>query len=286
MLVNLALVRIGDQPNVVLFFRLRVLIGRHGSRGGDLKMEVSAEKSGRAALPETRSGVPCTDDCTGQAVEREPNRELRSALRILLADDHVIVREALRALLEREGFSVVAEASDGQEAVRLAQEVQPCLAILDLSMPVLNGFDACREILRVSPQTNVIVLSVHTEEPYVLEALRAGVRGYAIKCRSAAGLITAIREVLEGDIYLSPGIAKTVVQAYLAEKGYKDCLSTRERQVVQLIAEGMATKEVAALLGISVKTAESHRNRIMQKLDIHDTAGMVRYAVRRGLTEA
>ncbi len=250
-------------------------------------MDAPAQKNAFDSPSDTGNpGAESPQDVVSQALQQEALKASKAGLGILLTEDHAIVREALRALLEREGFTIVAEACNGQEAVRLAEQTQPDVAILDLSMPVLNGVDACREVIRVSPHTKVIVLTVHTEEPYVLEALRAGARGYAVKNRSAAGLITAIREVLEGGIYLSPGIAKTVVQAFLADSTTKDSLSTRERQVIQLIAEGMATKEVAALLGISVKTAESHRNRIMQKLDIHDTAGLVRYAVRRGLTEA
>jgi len=205
---------------------------------------------------------------------------------ILLADDHhQIVREGFRALLERAELNVIAEASNGREALQAATEFQPGIAILDISMPVLNGCDAYRELARVSPKTKVIILTVHTEEPFVLESLRAGAKGYVLKNRGASGLIEAIRVVSNGEVYLSPGIAKSVIQTFLGES-VVDELSSRERQVVQLIAEGMATKEVAALLEISVKTAESHRNRIMQKLNIHDTAGVVRYAVRRGLTEA
>jgi two-component system, NarL family, response regulator NreC len=243
-----------------------------------------ADTNGSAAFPVLKG--ESVSQGTEQTGEPESGERSKEAPGILLADDHVIVREAFRTLLEKEGFRVVAEASNGREAVQRAAELRPVLAILDLSMPVMNGLDACREILRVSPQTNVIVLTIHMDQPYVLEALIAGARGYALKTRGTAALITAIRQVLGGEFYLSPAVANTVVQAYLEENMSRDCLSGRERQVVQLIAEGMATKEIAAMLDISVKTAESHRNRIMRKLNIHDTAGIVRYAVRRGLTEA
>jgi len=219
-------------------------------------------------------------------VERKIEEHSPVDARILLADDHEIVREGFRALLERAGLNVVAEASDGQEAVRAATEHAPDVAILDISMPLLTGCDACREITRVSPKTKVIILTVHIEEPFVIESLKAGAMGYVLKSRGATGLLEAIRVVLNDQVYLSPGIVKPVVQAFVAETAIEDPLSARERQVVQLIAEGLATKEVAALLQISIKTAESHRNRIMQKLDIHGTAGMVRYAIRRGLAEA
>lgn len=220
------------------------------------------------------------------SVQRNTEITLPADARILLADDHEIVREGFRALLERAGLNVIAEASNGQQAVQAATEYAPDLAILDISMPLLSGCDACREIRRVSPKTRVIILTVHTEEPFVIESLRAGASGYVLKSRGATGLLEAIRVVLNGEVYLSPGIVKPVVQLFVTETAVEDPLSARERQVVQLIAEGMATKEVAGLLQISIKTAESHRNRIMQKLDIHDTAGVVRYAVRRGLTEA
>jgi two-component system, NarL family, response regulator NreC len=205
---------------------------------------------------------------------------------ILLADDHEIVREGFRALLERAGLNVVAEASNGFEAVSASAQHLPSIAILDISMPMLNGCDTCREIAKVSPKTQVIMLSVHTEEPFVAEALRAGAKAYVLKSRGATGLLEAIRVVWEGDVYLSPGIAHRAVHAFVAEDNSNDPLSSRERQVVQLIAEGMATKEIAVTLQISIKTAECHRNRIMQKLNLHDIAGVVRYAVRRGLTEA
>jgi two-component system, NarL family, response regulator NreC len=206
-------------------------------------------------------------------------------LGILLVDDHVIVRQGLKMLLEREKFTVIAEASEGNEAVRLAARHQPAVAVLDLSMPALNGIDACREIVRVSPATKVIVLTVHTEEEYLWQALGAGAKGYLLKSAAGTALSTAIREVLQGNVYLGPGIAKPLVQAFLAQETERDPLSTRERQVVQLVAEGISSKEVAARLGISTKTAESHRNRIMQKLGIHDVAGLVRYAIRKGIIE-
>ena len=205
---------------------------------------------------------------------------------VLLADDHQIVRQGLRALLEREGFRVVGEAADGREAVRLSGETHPDVVVLDLAMPALNGLDAAREILRGSPRAKAILLTMHTEDPYVLEALRGGISGYVLKTQAGDDLVRAIREVTRGSLYLSPGVSRAVVDAYRAKTELPpDPLSPREREVLQLVAEGKTTKEVAGLLGISVKTAESHRTRIMSKLDIHETAGLVRYAIRRGLIQ-
>lgn len=208
------------------------------------------------------------------------------SIRILLADDHAIVREGLKALLEREGFEVVGEASDGYEAVQRAEQLCPDVAVLDLAMPLLNGLEAARTILRNLPRTKTILLTVHAEDQYVLEALRAGISGYVLKGQTKADLVQAIREVSRGAIYLSPGVSRALVQASLGKADFPpDPLTPRERQVLQLIAEGKTTKEVARLLGVSVKTAEAHRTRIMQKLDLHETASLVRYAIRRGLIQ-
>ncbi|HKN57618.1 MAG TPA: response regulator transcription factor [Gemmatimonadaceae bacterium] len=207
--------------------------------------------------------------------------------RILLADDHVIVRQGFRALLEREGLEVVAEAANGHEAVRLAGELLPDVAVLDFAMPLLNGLDAAKEIRRCSPRTRTILLTVHSEDHYVLEALQAGVHGYVVKTQAAADLVQAIREIRGNAIYLSPTISRAVVEAYFDKATPPgDVLSSRERQVLQLVAEGKTTKEIAGVLGVSIKTADSHRARIMRKLDIHDTAGLVRFAIRRGLIHA
>jgi len=203
-------------------------------------------------------------------------------LQILLADDHQMVREGLKMLLERAGFKVVGEASDGQEAVRRVRDLVPDVAVLDLAMPLLNGLEAAQEILRDSPRTRPILLTMHAEDPYVTAALRVGVKAYVLKTQAAPDLIQAIEEVSRDRIYLSPGISRTVVEAYLA-KTEPDPLSPREREVLQLVAEGKTTKEIARLLGVGVKTAENHRTRILSKLDIHETAGLVRYAIRRGL---
>lgn len=208
-------------------------------------------------------------------------------LKILLADDHVIVRQGLKALLEREHFNVVAEASDGHEAIRLVRMHHPDVAILDLTMPLLNGLDAAREIRRRCPKTKTIMLTMHTEDRYVLEGFRAGVKGYVLKSHSSADLIQAIHEIGRGMVYLSPGISRTIVDAYAANTDPPlEPLSPRERDVLQLVAEGKTTKESAQVLGISVKTAESHRTNIMRKLDVHQTAGLVRYAIRQGVIEA
>ena len=207
-------------------------------------------------------------------------------IRIVLADDHVLVRQGLKSLLEREKFQVVAEASDGQEVIRLAETFHPDIAVMYISMPTLNGIDAARELARSSPKTKTILLTQHEEEQYIHEALQAGVRGYVLKSQVASDLVHAIQQVSRGGFYLSPGVSQAVVEAYRSRSERpSDPLSGRERQVLQLIAEGKSTKDVASLLGISVKTAESHRSRLMQKLEIDETASLVRYAVRRGLVQ-
>jgi two-component system response regulator NreC len=181
----------------------------------------------------------------------------------------------------------VLEASNGQEAVRIAESMHPDVAVLDVSMAVLNGIDAAKEIQKVSPQTKTIFLTVHDEDPYLLDALRVGAKGYVVKTHAAENLVQAIREASRGGVYLSPEVSRAVVQAYQNKTELSsEPLSPRERQVLQLIAEGKTTKEVAGVLNISVKTAETHRTRIMEKLDIHETAGLVRYAIRRGLVQA
>jgi DNA-binding NarL/FixJ family response regulator len=158
--------------------------------------------------------------------------------------------------------------------------------VLDVSMPVLNGFDSAREIRRISPKTRTILLTVHTEQQYILEGLRSGAKGFVIKTHAAKELVHAIREAAQGGTYFSPEVAQAAVAAYQKKNGLPpDPLSARERQVLQLIAEGMTTKDVATFLGISVKTAETYRTRIMVKLDVHETAGLVRYAIRRGMLQ-
>jgi two-component system response regulator NreC len=207
-------------------------------------------------------------------------------IRIVLADDHVLVRQGLKSLLEREGFQVVAEASDGQEALRHVKSLQPEIAVMDISMPTLNGLNAAREVRRASPKTKTILLTQHDESQYIRDALEAGVKGYVLKSQVASDLVLAIRQVSLGQVYLSPGVSSAVMEAYQSKSEQsKNPLTLREGQVLQLIAEGKSTKDVASLLGISVKTAESHRTRLMQKLDIHETASLVLYAVRNGIVQ-
>ncbi len=208
------------------------------------------------------------------------------SVHVLLADDHLVVRQGVKALLESQGLEVVAEASQGHEAVRLASMKKPDIAVLDVSMPLLNGLDAALEIRKVSPKTRSILLTVHNEDEYVTAALQAGIRGYVLKSQGTVDLVDAIRQVSDGRVYLSPGISRAVVDAYLSKIAHvSEPLSARERQVVQLIGEGKSTKIIADVLGISVKTVESHRARLMRKLDIHDVASLVRYAIRRGLVD-
>jgi DNA-binding NarL/FixJ family response regulator len=206
--------------------------------------------------------------------------------RILLADDHCIVRQGLRAWVERAGFEVVGEASDGAEALRLARTLKPDVAVFDLMMPKMSGLDAARQLLSMDASLAVILLTMHTEEHHVAAALRAGVKGYVLKTQAAEELIQAIREVARNQTYLSPGVSRAVINGYLSGvPAAADPLTAREAQVLKLVAEGHTSKEIAVTLNLSVKTAESYRAHLMEKLDIHDTAGLVRYAIRRGLIE-
>jgi DNA-binding NarL/FixJ family response regulator len=207
-------------------------------------------------------------------------------IQLLLADDHPVVRDGLRAVLEREGFHVVAEAANGREAVDWSQKLHPDVAVLDLSMPLLNGIDAAREIRRVSPDTKTIILTMHNERQFILAGLRAGTRGFVLKSRSADELVHAVREAARGGAFFSPEVTQAAIEAYQNKSELPDDpLTPRERQVLQLIAESKTTKEIAALLGISVKTVETYRSRIMDKLEIHQTAGVVRYAIRHGVVQ-
>ena len=213
-----------------------------------------------------------------------------SKLRILLADDHTVVRQGLRKVLEeRPDWEVVAEAGDGREAVRQAEELEPDVAILDITMPLLNGVEATRQIVRRSPSTRVLVLTMHSDEAYVNQTLQAGATGYLLKESADVDLIQAVSAVSQGKSFFSPAIARVMLDDYvrqLADKGITDryeSLSEREREIFQLIAEGKANKEIAAILAISPSTVETHRARIMEKLDLHSAAEIVLYAVRKGV---
>jgi DNA-binding NarL/FixJ family response regulator len=195
------------------------------------------------------------------------------------------VREALRVLLEKEGFDVVAEASDGNEAQALARQHQPDVAVLDLAMPNLNGLETARGLKDLCPGIRTVALTAHDDEAYVQAALEAGITGYVLKWQTAAQLAHAIREVCHGAVYLSPGTSRALTGDLARGSPPSRTLTRREREILQLIAESKTTKEVAHLLGISVKTADSHRFHIMRKLDIHDTAGLVRYAIRNRLIQ-
>jgi DNA-binding NarL/FixJ family response regulator len=207
---------------------------------------------------------------------------------ILIADDHRLLREGLRALLEREGFQVVAEADNGRSAVKLAKQLQPDIVITDIAMPDLNGVEATRQICAEAPRSKVLALSMHTESRFVLGILEAGASGYLLKDSAFEELAGAIKAILKDQIYLSPAIAGVVLSQSLSRLGSKRRsqqieLSKREREVLQLIAEGKSTKEIAAMLYVSVKTVETHRKQIMDKLDIHSIAELTKYAIREGV---
>ena len=212
-------------------------------------------------------------------------------VRILLADDHTIIRSGLRLLLEKESdFKVVAEAGDGRDAVRLVAEHHPNVAVLDIGMPQLNGIEATRQIAGES-QTQVVILSMHSDEGYVLRALKAGARAYILKNSAEADLIRAVRSVAEGKSFFSPAISKLLLEDYVrqirdkqVEDSY-DLLTPREREILQLLAEGKSNKEVAALLDLSLYTVETHRGNILQKLNLHGVPELILYAVRKGIIQ-
>jgi DNA-binding NarL/FixJ family response regulator len=210
-------------------------------------------------------------------------------LRTLLADDHALVRAGLRSLLEEmPDVEVVAEAADGHEALRLIGEVKPDVAILDISMPGLNGLETTERVTREHPRTRVIILSMHVDDEYVRRALVAGAAGYLLKNSDRSELEMALRAVARGESWLTPEVSSRVVAAFArgempSPSGPVELLTRRQREVLQLIAEGLSTKEIASRLDVSVKTVESHRTELMERLDIHGVAGLVRYAIRVGI---
>jgi DNA-binding NarL/FixJ family response regulator len=212
-------------------------------------------------------------------------------MRILLADDHALVRAGIRSLLEKiPGVEVVGEASNGREAIELIRGQRPDLILMDIAMKELGGLEALPRITKNFPSVKVIILSAHANEEYVIRALRSGAAGYMLKDAATLELELAINSVTQGKTYLSPSISRTVIDSYLERVGSLSSpieqLTARQREVLQLIAEGKNTKEIAYALAISIKTVESHRLQLMERLNIHDVAGLVRYAVRSGLVSA
>jgi len=210
---------------------------------------------------------------------------------ILLADDHTILRESLRTRLEREpDLVVVGEAEDGRAAVALACQLQPNVVVMDIAMPLLNGLEATRQLKRQCPNVRVLILSQHDNEEYIRQALEAGAMGYILKDAAAGELIGAIRSVQRGEAILSPAITRLVIEDYLRWGGIRpnekvDGLSTREREILQLIAEGYTNKQIAEILTISIKTVQSHRLNLMQKLNLHDRGELIKYAIQKKIIE-
>jgi DNA-binding NarL/FixJ family response regulator len=211
-------------------------------------------------------------------------------LRLLLGDDHTIVRQGLRKILETQpDWSVVAETSDGREAIRQTLSLRPDVAILDIGMPLLNGIEATRQIVRRLPTIAVVILSMHSDEPYIIQALQAGARAYLLKDSADTDLIRGVTAAVAGKSFFSPVVAKIMLDDYLrhlTQRGIVDryeSLSEREREIFQLVAEGHSNKAIADLLSVSPSTVETHRARVLQKLDLHSAAELVLYAVRRGV---
>ena len=213
-----------------------------------------------------------------------------SGIRVLLADDHALVRSGIRMILQTlDGVQVVADAQDGRAAIELVEALRPDIALLDISMPGLNGIETAARIRSRFPQTRVVILSMHAGEEYVSQALRAGASGYLLKDATPMELDLALRAVARGETYLSPRISGVVVEKYLRSAelaaGPLDAITPRQREILRLIAEGHSTKQMAALLDVSIKTVETHRALLMERLGIHDIAGLVRFAVRVGLVQ-
>jgi two-component system response regulator NreC len=215
-----------------------------------------------------------------------------SQIRIVLADDHTIIRSGLRLLLEQQpDFKVVAEASDGRQAVQLVSKHHPNVVILDIGMPELNGIEATRQIVAQDPHPDVVILSMHSDESYVLRALKAGARAYILKNAAEADLIRAVQAVSEGKSFFSPVISKMLLEDYVRQVREKevedsyDLLTPREREILQLIAEGKTNKEMATILGLSPHTIETHRGNILEKLNLHSVPELILYAVRKGIIQ-
>lgn len=213
-------------------------------------------------------------------------------IKVLLVENHAIVRQGLRRLLEERGVSIVGEAEDGRTGYAMAVEKHPDVVIMDIGLPLLGGIEATRRIRKELPETKIIMLTIHSEESYVYQSLEAGANGYLIKETAADDMLKAIDAVLEGETYLSQNFSPKILEHYrkMMNSGKSadtfSLLTNREREILQLIAEGYTSKEIAGMLFISIKTVENHRANIMSKLDIHDTAGLVRYAIRIGLVES
>jgi len=211
-------------------------------------------------------------------------------IRVLLADDHAVIRHGLRLVLEQQqDFEVVGEASDGREAVNLAKSLKPDVAVLDITMPNLNGIEATRQISAMLPGVSIVVLSMHADEAYVLRALKAGARGYLLKESPEADFIRAIRSVSEGKAFFSPAVSRMLVEDYVRQLQDRDIedsyelLTTREREILQLIAEGKSNKDIANMLNLSLYTVETHRSNILEKLNLHSVPELILYAVRKGV---
>jgi DNA-binding NarL/FixJ family response regulator len=209
-------------------------------------------------------------------------------IRILIADDHGIVRTGLRLQLERnEQFEVVGEAADGREAVRMAEQLAPDVVIMDIAMPSLNGIQAAAQIIKNLPNTGIIMLSMHSDETYITRTLAAGAKGYLLKDNAEVDLYRAVQVVAQGKPFFSPAIANTLLEDYMSQMQQRglqdsyDLLTDREKEILQLLAEGRSNKDVAVMLNLSTNTVETHRTRIMQKLDLHSAAEIVLYAVRK-----
>lgn len=213
-----------------------------------------------------------------------------SVIRILVADDHTVMRTGLCLLLERQsGFEIVGQAEDGRKTVDLAGQLKPDAVVMDIAMPHLNGIEATRQIVSRQPETSVVILSMHSDESYVLRALKAGARAYLLKDSAETDLIQAIHAVVAGKSFFSPGISRMLLEDYIRQvqqKGVEDSyelLTTREREILQLLAEGKSNKEVSSMLNLSLYTVETHRTHILQKLNLHSVPELILYAVRKGI---
>ena len=212
-------------------------------------------------------------------------------IRVLLADDHRILREGIRALIEdQEDMEVIGEAEDGQATVKMVAQLQPDVVVMDIAMPLLNGLEATRQIRRDFPQVKVLILTMHENEEYIRQVLAAGALGYVLKDAAARDLLGAIRTVYQGEAVLSPAITRLVIEDYLRwgdirPEDATDGLTAREREILQLIAEGYTNKEIAGILSLSVKTVQSHRTNLMNKLDLHDRGELIKYAIQKKIID-